>query len=72
MKARREEQIKAAHEEAMFGAPAFPPPITSDSEPEREIKEKEDNQKDLAKSLLSESVSDFYAVMDTVNWLSKT
>ncbi|KAI9087641.1 hypothetical protein K1719_030511 [Acacia pycnantha] len=56
VEARREEQIKAAHEEAMFGAPAFPPSIVSDSEPERENNEKEDNRKDLVTSLLSESV----------------
>lgn len=67
MKTRREEQIKAAHDEAMFGAPAFPCSIVSDSEPERENNEKEDNRKDLVTSLLSESVSDFHAIMGTVN-----
>ncbi|KAF7806126.1 serine/Arginine-related protein 53 [Senna tora] len=56
VKARREEQIQAAHEEAMFGASAIPPPIISDSEPEKENNEKEDKRKDLATSLLSESV----------------
>lgn len=70
-KARREEQIQAAHEEAMFGASTLPPPVNSDSEPERENNEKEDNRKDLVTSLLSESVSDFYAVNDVVNQLSK-
>ncbi|XP_028784046.1 serine/Arginine-related protein 53 [Neltuma alba] len=56
VEARREEQIKAAHEEAMFGAPVLPPSTVSDSEPERENNEKEDNRKDLVTSLLSESV----------------
>lgn len=62
MKARREEQIQAAHEEAMFGASALPPPISTDSEPEKE-NEKEVDKKDLVTSLLSETVSDSHATM---------
>ena len=46
IKARREEQIKAAHDEAMFGASALPPPTSTDSEPERE------NEKKLIKKML--------------------
>ncbi|XLU53890.1 hypothetical protein S245_048538, partial [Arachis hypogaea] len=44
IKARREEQIQAAHDEAMFGALALPPPTSTDSEPEKE-NEKEVDKK---------------------------
>lgn len=57
VEARREEQIQAAHDEAMFGATALPPPISTDSEPERENEEVD--KKDLVTSLLSETVSNF-------------
>lgn len=54
---KREEQIQAAHDEAMFGATAPPPPtISTDSEPERENEKEVDNKKDLVSSLLSETV----------------
>ncbi|XLR32829.1 hypothetical protein S83_060729, partial [Arachis hypogaea] len=52
--ARREEQIQAAHDEAMFGASALPPPTSTDSEPERE-NEKEVDKKAVVTSLLSET-----------------
>ncbi|KAK7291658.1 hypothetical protein RIF29_06975 [Crotalaria pallida] len=55
VKAKREEQIQAAHDEAMFGASALPPPTSTDSEPEKES-EKEVDKKDLVTSLLSETV----------------
>ncbi|KAG5039519.1 hypothetical protein AAZX31_05G032000 [Glycine max] len=55
VEARREEQIQAAHEEAMFGATALLPPTSTDSEPERE-NEKEADKKELVASLLSETV----------------
>ncbi|TKY55156.1 E2F transcription factor E2FE [Spatholobus suberectus] len=55
VEARREEQIQAAHEEAMFGATALPPSISTDSEAERE-NEKEVDKKELVTSLLSETV----------------
>ncbi|XLS51739.1 hypothetical protein HN51_012416 [Arachis hypogaea] len=42
--ARRAEQIQAAHDEAMFGASALPPPTSTDSELERE-NEKEVDKK---------------------------
>ncbi|CAL5198305.1 unnamed protein product [Lathyrus oleraceus] len=54
---KREEQIQAAHDEAMFGATAPPPPtISTDSEPERENEKEVDHKKDLVSSLLSETV----------------
>ncbi|CAI8609964.1 unnamed protein product [Vicia faba] len=54
---KREEQIQAAHDEAMFGATAPPPPtISTDSEPERENEKEVDDKKDLVSSLLSETV----------------
>ncbi|XLS62038.1 hypothetical protein HN51_016266 [Arachis hypogaea] len=46
IKTRREEQIQAAQNEAMFGASALPPPTSTDSEPERE------NEKEVDKKLL--------------------
>lgn len=55
VEAKREEQIQAAHEEAMFGATAHPPPISTDSEPEKE-NEKDVDKKELVTSLLSETV----------------
>ncbi|QHO27601.1 uncharacterized protein DS421_7g209440 [Arachis hypogaea] len=54
LKARREEQIQAAHDKAMFGASALPPPTSTDSEPERE-NEKEVDKKAVVTSLLSET-----------------
>ncbi|KAJ0048022.1 hypothetical protein Pint_15360 [Pistacia integerrima] len=56
IEARREEQIKAAHDEAMFGASAVPPSITSDSEPEVDDSEKKNNQSGVATGLFSEKV----------------
>nr|KYP38990.1 hypothetical protein KK1_039736 [Cajanus cajan] len=55
VEAKREEQIQAAHEEAMFGATAHPPPISTDNEPEKE-NEKDVDKKELVTSLLSETV----------------
>ena len=55
IEARREEQIQAAHDEAMFGTSALPPPTSTDSEPERE-NEKEVDKKAIVTSLLSEAV----------------
>ncbi|RYQ87767.1 hypothetical protein Ahy_B09g095307 isoform A [Arachis hypogaea] len=60
LKARREEQIQAAHDEAMFGTSALPPPTSTDSDPERE-NEKEVDKKAVVTSLLSETVSGFTA-----------
>ncbi|QHN78080.1 uncharacterized protein DS421_19g658400 [Arachis hypogaea] len=54
IEARREEQIQAAHDEAMFGASALPPPTSTDSEPERENEKKVD-KKAVVTSLLSET-----------------
>ncbi|XLR47147.1 hypothetical protein S83_031807 [Arachis hypogaea] len=55
IKARREEQIQAAHDEAIFGASALPPPTSTDNEPERE-NEKEVDKKTVVTSLLSETM----------------
>ena len=68
MQSRREEQIQAAHEEAMFGSSTLPPPAGTDSEPEGENNE-ESNKKDLVSSLLSETVSEF--IHDTAILLYK-
>ncbi|XP_020992618.1 uncharacterized protein LOC107480183 [Arachis duranensis] len=54
IEARREEQIQAAHDKAMFGASALPPPTSTDSELERE-NEKEVDKKAVVTSLLSET-----------------
>ncbi|KAK2663850.1 hypothetical protein Ddye_002424 [Dipteronia dyeriana] len=56
IEARREEQIKAAHDEAMFGTSAVPPAVSSDSEPEADNSKQKSNEGGLAKSLLSEKV----------------
>lgn len=60
MKSKREDQIRAAHDEAMFGASVILPSSTSDdeadAEAEIETKKKELNESDLAASLLSEKV----------------
>ncbi|KAK1549946.1 hypothetical protein Q3G72_010994 [Acer saccharum] len=53
---RREEQIKVAHVEAMFGTSAIPPSTSDDSEPEVDNSEKKSNEGGLATSLLSEKV----------------
>ncbi|XLS71377.1 hypothetical protein HN51_028242, partial [Arachis hypogaea] len=55
IEAKREEQIQAAHDEAMFGASALPPPTSTDSEPKRENK-KEVDKKAVVTSLLSETM----------------
>ncbi|XLT90672.1 hypothetical protein HN873_012347 [Arachis hypogaea] len=60
IEAKREEQIQAAHDEAMFGASSLPPPTSTDSEPKRE-NEKEVDKKAVVTSLLSETVSGFTA-----------
>jgi hypothetical protein len=67
MKARREEQTKAAHDEAMFGASSLPPSINAKSEPKVEDSEKERNENGLVTSLLSEKASNF-----TRFWFSGT
>ncbi|XLR44854.1 hypothetical protein HN51_028959, partial [Arachis hypogaea] len=54
IKGKREEQIQAAHDEAMFGALALPPPTSTDSKPERE-NEKEVDKKVVVTSLLSKT-----------------
>ncbi|QHO38262.1 uncharacterized protein DS421_4g118830 [Arachis hypogaea] len=56
IEAKREEQIQAAHDEAMFGASSLPPPTSTDSEPKRE-NEKEVDKKAVVTSLLSETLS---------------
>ncbi|XP_065876582.1 uncharacterized protein [Euphorbia lathyris] len=56
VEARKEEKIKAAHDEAMFGAPALPGSTISDSEPEADNSKKESNETQVAAGLLSEKV----------------
>ncbi|KAH9775964.1 serine/arginine-related protein 53 [Citrus sinensis] len=56
IEARREEQIKAAHDEAMFGASAVPPSVSSDSEPEPDSSEKKSSDGDIATSLFSNNI----------------
>lgn len=49
----------------MFGgATAPPPPISIDSEPEKENEKEVDNKKELVSSLLSETVSNLYTTTD--------
>lgn len=60
VEAKREEQIRAAHDEAIFGAPVILPSIATDDEAEpeteTETEKKESNGSELAASLLSEKV----------------
>ncbi|KAK0587490.1 hypothetical protein LWI29_023724 [Acer saccharum] len=56
IEARREEQIKVAHVEAMFGTSAVPPSVSGDSELEVDNSETKSNEGGLATSLLSEKV----------------
>ncbi|GMI95441.1 hypothetical protein HRI_003213400 [Hibiscus trionum] len=55
IEARREEQLKAAHDEAIFGTTASLS-VTMDSEPEEENLEKDNNDNGVATGLLSEKV----------------
>ncbi|CAL1406443.1 unnamed protein product [Linum trigynum] len=55
VEAKREERIRTAHDEAMFGAP-LPVSFDSDSDPPLEEKKKEMNKPELSTSLLSEKV----------------
>lgn len=55
---RREEQIKAAHDEAIFGGSTISPSIITDNEPEMENDTKESNGGGgVGTSLISEKVS---------------
>ncbi|XP_022767860.1 RNA-binding protein 25-like isoform X2 [Durio zibethinus] len=56
IEARREEQIKTAHDEAIFGTSTVCLPVTADSEPDEENLKKDSNDNGLATSLLSEKV----------------
>ncbi|XWS51034.1 hypothetical protein CRYUN_Cryun12cG0141600 [Craigia yunnanensis] len=56
IEAKREEQIKAAHDEAIFGTSTVSLSVTADSEPEEENLKKDSNDNGLATSLLSEKV----------------
>ncbi|GLT48086.1 hypothetical protein SLA2020_217270 [Shorea laevis] len=53
---RRGEQIKAAHDEAIFGSSTVPVSVTVNSESEEEDKKKDSNNNGLAANLLSERV----------------
>ncbi|KAL4342510.1 hypothetical protein GQ457_08G034250 [Hibiscus cannabinus] len=55
IEARREEQLKAAHDEAIFGTTASLS-VTVDNEPEEENLEKDNNDNGVATGLLSEKV----------------
>ncbi|PPS12738.1 hypothetical protein GOBAR_AA07903 [Gossypium barbadense] len=56
---RREEQLKAAHDEAIFGTSTASLSVTADSEPEEENLKKDSNDNAVATGLLSEKVSGF-------------
>ncbi|MBA0610713.1 hypothetical protein Godav_011520, partial [Gossypium davidsonii] len=51
---RREEQLKAAHDEAIFGTSTASLSVTADSEPEEENLKKDSNDNAVATGLLSE------------------
>ncbi|XVF12168.1 hypothetical protein REPUB_Repub08aG0091100 [Reevesia pubescens] len=56
IEARREEQIKAAHDEAIFGTSTVNLSVTADIESDEENLKKDSNDNGLATSLLSEKV----------------
>ncbi|MBA0736661.1 hypothetical protein Gogos_010185, partial [Gossypium gossypioides] len=53
---RREEQLKAAHDEAIFGTSTASLSVTADSEPEEENLKMDSNDNAVATGLLSEKV----------------
>lgn len=57
LKTRKKDELKAAHDEAMFGAPSLPP--EEEDEDEEENTKKETNETAPAISLLSDQVRDF-------------
>lgn len=70
MKARREEQIKTAHDDAMFGAPSLLASVASDNEIEMDNNRIESQDTDHASSLLNEKVSAFSPARER-DWESK-
>ncbi|XP_010255370.1 PREDICTED: serine/threonine-protein kinase fray2 [Nelumbo nucifera] len=56
VEARKEEQIKAAHDEAMFGVSAAPPPVVTDKKPTKDNDDKESNQSVTLTNLISDKV----------------
>lgn len=57
MKARREEKIKATHDEAIFGSSSLAPPVDTDSEAEgNDITRESPETAPVATSLISDQV----------------
>ncbi|XP_011071751.2 LOW QUALITY PROTEIN: probable ATP-dependent RNA helicase DDX46 [Sesamum indicum] len=56
VEARKEEEIKAAHDEAMFGGSSYPPPAETDDEAEKESQTKQKIESAPVTSLLSTQV----------------
>ncbi|KAK4394580.1 hypothetical protein Sango_1612300 [Sesamum angolense] len=56
VEARKEEEIKAAHDEAMFGGSSYPPPEETDDEAEKESQIQENIESAPVTSLLSTQV----------------
>ncbi|KAJ4963364.1 hypothetical protein NE237_023303 [Protea cynaroides] len=56
VEAKREEEIKAAHDEAMFGAPTAQPPVIADEVPSKETERKERNENTIIADLISDKV----------------
>ncbi|KAL5544332.1 hypothetical protein UlMin_008116 [Ulmus minor] len=56
LEGRKEERIKAAHDEAMFGASASLPSTTTDDEVEVETEKKDSNESEMTTTLLSDKV----------------
>lgn len=54
LQTKNEEKLKAAHDEAMFGAPSLAPAINTDTE----VEEEEDKKENPA-SLISDQVRNF-------------
>ncbi|XP_043712544.1 uncharacterized protein LOC122661263 [Telopea speciosissima] len=56
VEARREEEIKAAHDKAMFGAPTAPPLVIPDEVPTKETEIKQSNENSAVKDLVNDKV----------------
>ncbi|GAB2213199.1 hypothetical protein Droror1_Dr00021220 [Drosera rotundifolia] len=56
IEARREKEIRDAHEAAMFGAPALPPSVSSESKQDGDNEIREIDAKDTATDLISDKV----------------
>lgn len=68
--AKREEKIKAAHDEAMFGGSSHPPPVETYEEPLEEGDEKQNTECAPVASLLSNQVTKRTTYIEVTNFVA--